>query len=87
MPALEGGLTAALWRWGMSPRVAHSQAGFRIELVASAGEAVSEELGLMGPQYCWGQNVRVLPGLRLKAFATPEAKVLGIGFLGVAKSP
>lgn len=86
-PALEGDLTAALWRWGMSPQVAHSQAGFRIELVASSGEAVSEELGLMGPQYRWWRNAWALPGLRLKAFATPETEVLGTDLLGVAKSP
>lgn len=66
MPVLEGDLKAALLaagrHWGISPWAAHSQAGFRIELVASTGEAVSEELGLMGPLHCWGWKAGALPG-------------------------
>lgn len=49
---------------GVSPWAAHSQAGFRTELVASTGEAVSEELGWTGPWHCWGWKAGALPGWR-----------------------
>lgn len=79
MPALEGDLTAALPAAGRQALRDFSvgdplTAGFRIELVANTGEAISEELGLMGPRHCWGWKAGALPGRRRGAWGNKKQK-------------